>query len=805
VTQICILLVAANQEDVETIQQCLDNSELVFKLDWVSDRNHFLSALKHGKYDLILAEYNLAALKGVDTLHLVKQGLEQVPCIFVSDLEAEAVEVEALRAGAADFILKRRLARLPIAIDRALANQRNICVYKQSQGLHRATKADCIFDQAVVGIAYTDLQGNILRVNPKLCEILGYSAGELLKKNFKDITHPADVNFNTFDANRCIGKVNSLGSGFTLQKRYLRRDGSELWASLTVSMISNELGESYAIGFVEDISDRKQAETKLQQSQRFLTNVLETAFDGIMAFRSIRNSQGQIVDFEWIEVNPAAASLTNRTPEQLLGKRLLEEMPGNEEEGLFDQYVRVVETGATFEHEFYYDHENIQAWFHNISVKQGDGFVVTFRNITSQKEMEEELRKIKDDLERRIQRRTAELNIANRLLHDEVVERERIEEILIQSESHLRLALNAANMGTWEWDVMNDQMSYSPQAEVILGLEPNSFAGSCLASLELIHPEDRDMAYKKKREAIETGIPYEVEERILKPDGTIRWIAVQGDVVFGSKGEPVRMIGVIADITDRKQAEVKVLRTLEKERELNELKSRFVNMVSHEFRNPLAVIFSAAETLERYADRLSADRRQKRIQNIKSSCDYMNSLLEDVLVIGRAESGMLMFEPKCINLETFCHDLIEMMRMAQMSGSAASSVNNIELIYLSEYEVAQLDAKLLHHILLNLLSNAVKYSPQGDKIEFRVDCAAEQVIFTIKDSGIGIPSSDIPRLFEPFHRAKNAKDIAGTGLGLSIVKRALDLHGGHIAVVSKEQQGTTFTVTIPTANCQPRY
>jgi PAS domain S-box-containing protein len=761
VRQISILLVETNQKDVEAIQKCLENNGLIFKLDWVSDRNHFLRSLTQGKYDLVLAEYDLAEIQGLEVLNLIQQRLGRLPVIFVSHLEAVEVEVEALQRGATDFVLKQRLSKLPIAIDRAFAIQKDSFAYQQKQAEQQSLKADDLFDQAVVGIAYTDLQGNILRVNPKLCEMLGYSAAELHRKNFQHITHPDDVNPSPInDRRRCVVNGNP---GFALQKRYLRHDGSYLWADLTVSMINNPVGKSYAIGFIEDISDRKEAEAKLQKSQQFLANILKSAFDGIMGFQSVRNAQGKIIDFEWISVNPAAAAIINRTPEQLLGKRLLAEMPGNATEGLFEQYVQVVETGKACENEFYYNHENIKAWFQNVAVKHDDGFVVTFRNITFQKEVEEELQKIKHDLERRIQRRTAELNIANRLLHDEVLERERIEEILVRSESHLRLALNAANMGTWEWDIMADRMSYSPQAEVILGLEPNSFAGTCADSLELIHPEDRDWVYKKKHEAIENGLPYYAEERIIKPDGAILWVAVQGDVVYGMTGEPVRMIGVIADITDRKQAEVEVLRALEKERELNELKSRFVSMVSHEFRNPLAVILSAAESLERYEAKLTPERKLKRLQNIKSSCDYMNSLLEDVLVLGRAESGMLVFNPRCVNLENFCHELIEIMKMSQMAGSDENSINNIELIYLAEYHEVYLDDKLLHHILLNLLSNAVKYSP-GDKIEFSVDCGQDQVIFKVQDHGIGIPAADIPRLFEPFHRATNAKNIAGTGL-----------------------------------------
>jgi PAS domain S-box-containing protein len=743
-----------------------------------------------------LAEYDLIEVPGIEALSLARQYFVNLPFIFVSHLEAAEVELEALQRGATDFVLKQRLGRLPFAIDHALKMHRHFrkChIYNRS---NKFAAGKSFADRTIVDIAYTDLQGNIAGSNHKLFDLPAHASAELLSHNFQDIIPTNGI--------EKVGKI-------AIQKRYNRSNDSLRLVNPPSSKLNNSDREFHKGIFLEGISKLKQAEVDLQKyeadlqkTEQLLAGILKTAIDGIMYFQSVRDDRGEIVDFEWVLVNPAAAAITGKTPEQLIGKRLLVEMPGNLESGLFEQYVQVVETGEVFENEFYYNHENIAAWFCDFSAKLGDGFVVTFRDITARKATEEELLKIKNDLERRIHRRTAELNIANRLLHNEVRERERIEEILVQSESHLRLALTAADMGTWEWDIITDQMSYSTQAEKILGLEPNSFAGSCVASLEIIHPEDRQLAYEKKRESVQHGIPYKMEERIIKSDGEIHWVEVQGDVVYGMTGEPIRMIGVIADITDRKQAEMEVLRTLEKERELNELKSRFVSMVSHEFRNPLAVILSAAETLEKYEAKLSPERKQKRFEHIKASCEDMNSLLEDVLVLARAESGKFIFEPACLNLKNFCYEMIEKTKMAQMSAQRQDLANMIKLVYATAYEEVRLDKKLLHHILLNLLSNAVKYSPQGGIIEFAVESSLDQLIFKIKDQGIGIPDSDLPRLFESFHRATNVKNIAGTGLGLSIVKRALDLHGGKIAVMSKESEGTTFTVSIPITKCQAR-
>jgi PAS domain S-box-containing protein len=788
VANINILLLETNPQDVKAIQQCLSRSRHKFKLDWVNNRQHFLNALKHSNYDLILAEYDLTEIKGIDLLSLTREHFVNLPFIFVSHLEDEEIEIAALQNGATDFVLKRRLSTLPIAIDRVLASRENAFRFQRHSALEEFAECQSLFNRTMVGIAYIDANGSILQANPRLCEMLGYSSTELLGNNFDDIAH-------TQDDGKSICVTATL-------KRLVRSDGTYVWANYSSYKLNSSNGESCEVIFLEDISGCKQVEVNLQRSQNFLTSIINSSLDGIMCFQAIRNQKGNIIDFEWMLVNPAAAKIVNRTPEQLIGKRLLEVMPGNKAEGLFDIYVQVVETGKPSENEFYYKYENIAGWFQNIAIKvDNDIFAVTFRDITSQKKTEMELQVIKGDLERRIHRRTAELNIANRLLHDEIIERARIEDALAQNESRLRLALAAAEMGTWEWDIIEDQMFYSAQAEAILGLEPGSFVGSCVASLELIHPEDRQIAYQKKHQSVANITPYKMEERIIRPDGTIRWVAIQGDLVLGVDGKPSRMHGVIADITDRKRAEAEVLQTLERERELNELKSRFVSMVSHEFRNPLAVILSAAETLEKYEAKLTPERKQRRLEHIKNSCEEMNSLLEDVLVLARAESGKLAFNPACLNLKKFCSELVDKIMMAHVQGSEQGNTSTIEFIYLAEYEDVHLDKRLLQHILANLLSNAIKYSPQGEKVEFTVESNLNQIIFTVRDYGIGIPKADLPRLFESFYRASNVKNITGTGLGLSIVKRSVELHNGEVSVTSKKGEGTVFTVTVPTFSC----
>jgi PAS domain S-box-containing protein len=248
---------------------------------------------------------------------------------------------------------------------------------------------------------------------------------------------------------------------------------------------------------------------------------------------------------------------------------------------------------------------------------------------------------------------------------------------------------------------------------------------------------------------------------------------------------------IVRDITERKRAEEDIRKALEKEKELSELKSRFVSMVSHEFRTPLTTILSSTELLEYYGHKSTEKEKLDLFKQIRTAIQRTTQLLEDILSINTAEAGNLEFKPASLELEKFCCDLIKELQFN------AGTKHVISLVSQGQCTNACMDEKLLRHIFTNLLSNAVKYSPQGGTIHFEVTCQQEEAIFQVKDEGIGIPLEEQQRLFEPFHRAKNVGTIPGTGLGLSIVKRLVDLQQGNIVVTSKVGVGTTFTVSLP--------
>ncbi|MCL1470540.1 hybrid sensor histidine kinase/response regulator [Argonema antarcticum] len=228
--------------------------------------------------------------------------------------------------------------------------------------------------------------------------------------------------------------------------------------------------------------------------------------------------------------------------------------------------------------------------------------------------------------------------------------------------------------------------------------------------------------------------------------------------------------------------------------------NRYVAMAAHELRNPLTAILTSTKLLEFSRSRWDDESKLKCLRLIQSATQNMNQLIEDMLMIGRAEAEQLQFNPAPLNLSEFCQFLVEKMQLNTESKHQLSFVS-------SGVIVATLDQRLLQHILSNLLSNAIKYSPNGGTITLELEIEKSKkeftsqessaVIFRIQDRGIGIPEEDLGKLFEPFHRCNNVGGIAGNGLGLTIVKKAVDLHGGAIAVESEVGVGTTFIVTLP--------
>ena len=289
-----------------------------------------------------------------------------------------------------------------------------------------------------------------------------------------------------------------------------------------------------------------------------------------------------------------------------------------------------------------------------------------------------------------------------------------------------------------------------------------------------------------------------VEIQLLTKHDTLVEVEL-AQTVIANESDELFVVSSVNNITERKQAETEVRRALEQERELSALQSRFVVMVSHEFRTPLTTIRASAQLLARNEGKWSREKKQSYFEDIETSVEAMTELLEDVLSWGKAHAKRIPFEPKPTDILDFFETVLDGFRVVEEHRSRIiTHVQEPDVAQIAiEHRIATVDTKLLRQILTNLLSNALKYSPSDTSVLVEMVVDVRSVSFRIKDNGIGIAEEDQKHLFEPFYRAANVGSVAGTGLGLAIVRQAVELHGGSIHLTSSYEAGTEFIVVIP--------
>ncbi|MCG6138391.1 MAG: ATP-binding protein [Nostoc sp. LLA-1] len=335
----------------------------------------------------------------------------------------------------------------------------------------------------------------------------------------------------------------------------------------------------------------------------------------------------------------------------------------------------------------------------------------------------------------------------------------------------------------------------NPAAELITGWRQADAMGQDISRIFNIVDEVTEAALENPVLKVlrEQKVVYLKEfTSLVTRNGTRVPIGDSASPIMRPSNEIDGVVVVFWDLSERRQAEL-LEQSLNKERELNNLKSLFISTVSHEFRNPLTVIQTAVELIELQGDNLTETKKSTYLRRIKGAVKSMKELMEDVLFMGKSDVGKIEFNPTYLNLQQVCNEII-----AEFS-AVASGGHPVIFNCHDECSEAWIDERILQYIFINLLSNAVKYSPPGENIQVDLtyDAINKAAIFEISDKGIGIPELDQTRLFESFYRASNVQSIQGTGLGLVIVKRCVEAHHGTINVTSQVGVGTTFTVILP--------
>lgn len=418
-----------------------------------------------------------------------------------------------------------------------------------------------------------------------------------------------------------------------------------------------------------------------------------------------------------------------------------------------------------------------------LNVPGVEGIVINIRDITERKQADDRLREANRELEERVAQRTEELREVNRRLEQEIREK-RMFHAVVAATSDLVGMASLEGQGIY----MN------PSGRRMLGIEPDEDV-TALSMWPSYAPDQLQMLR-------EVAVPHAMREgswcgdlKMLRRDGSELMLSVGGVVIRDEVGRPLHLANIARDISDRLKTEERLRGALQAEKELNQLKSNFVAMVSHEIRTPLATILSSVDLLQNYSDRLPPEHRAKLLRHIHDAALGMASNMENILLLSRMDAGRFVMQTHRIPLADLCRQIANETESAYRRHTRITTTIEPD----ADLEVS-LDPNLFRNILSNILGNALKFSPPDTAVQFAVARAADEVLFTVRDHGPGIPEADRANLFQAFRRGSNISGIPGTGLGLVIVKRCVDLLQGVIAIESEPGQGTVVHLRIPLFN-----
>ncbi|MCF8178264.1 MAG: PAS domain S-box protein [Sulfuritalea sp.] len=614
---------------------------------------------------------------------------------------------------------------------------------RRSEGYYRS-----VIDGAPVGIVI--VRGNHVRLgNPRMLEMVGFTREEMLAlPSFLDCVHEDDRALMADVARRHVEMAS--GAEQVVSCRLLNKGNETIWVEGSTVQVEWE-GLPATLAFIHDITPQRLLEEDLQRALAERETILETSVMGI----ALLDAKGRV---RW--ANSAMQQIFALEGALPVGKSLEPYYPSR------DEYLRIgaavsaaVLEGRAFDCELQMRRTGgALLWVHlsGRAVNQqnlGQGTVWVVQDITRRKKLEDELRT-----------KTAE------------------QDAILQS-TQIGITLSVDRHHRWINRTFADMMGFS--TEELLG-----------ASSRIHFPDEAAWA-KLGEEAypvLELGESYATECQMRRKDGELFWVQLFGTAIDANdlaRGA----IWTFVNVTQRRQAEDDIRRALAQQMELSALKSKFVAMTSHEFRTPLATILSSSELLRHYSDRLPAAEKLEVLGSIDTAVKRMADMLDSILMIGRADSGNLEFRPVACQPRQLCLELANETARAVSKGGAG--LQRLDVNFTGAGETAMLDEGLLRHILGNLIGNAFKYSHAGSRVGLNVDSGSSEIVIEVSDQGIGIPSGDIPRLFDTFHRAGNVGNISGTGLGLAIVRRAVELHGGSIEVDSRAGEGSRFTVRLP--------
>jgi PAS domain S-box-containing protein len=422
--------------------------------------------------------------------------------------------------------------------------------------------------------------------------------------------------------------------------------------------------------------------------------------------------------------------------------------------------------------------------------------LVLSADVAMRKRIQDNLRAAHQDLDRRVRQRTEDLGQAIGALQSEVEERREIEAKLQEQSVHLLEAQRLANLGSWTWDIATKKVTWSQQIYQIYGASRESFRGTFEDYLERVHPDDRERVRNTVMAAFESGNEFQLDERIVRPDGEIRYLHSTGEVIRNERGEAIRMLGICYDVTERRTTEAALDEAREKLAQAQKMEAlgQLTGGIAHDFNNLLMIVSGHAQILRRG---LTDEKQMRAIEAITTAASRGENLTRQLLAFSRRQR----LTPVVIDLKERIQAVREMLG-SSLRGNIQLICDMPEGLWPTEVDLSELELALV-----NVAVNARDAMPDGGKIRLSVrnvtlkaggplrDLVGDFVAIDMADTGAGIPRDVLPRVFEPFFTTKSVGK--GTGLGLSQVYGFAHQSGGSVTIDSEPGRGTTITIFLP--------
>ncbi len=478
-----------------------------------------------------------------------------------------------------------------------------------------------------------------------------------------------------------------------------------------------------------NITGRIKAEHSLYESLDRTTEILESINDAFYAMDA---------DFKFTYINKKAEELWGRSRVELLGENYWKEFPAMADSEIYDKHQQALRDQHSITYET--DTPIPGHWIElRIYPNKLGGLSCYFSDITERKKAEEALR---------------------------------------ASEERMRIALEAAKLAAWVWDVNGEIVAWNDQHFYLLGREPEDTKITPADFMNAIHPEDKQKVADALQLSISKGSVYDLDFRIIRTDnGEVRWMHGFGQVIEWHEGAPSRMTGVMREITRQKQ--------------LERQKDDFIGIASHELRTPVTSIKAYTDVLYNIFSESSDDKAATLVSRLDGQVDRLTNLIKDLLDTSRISEGKLMLQKKTFDLSRLIRETTEMMQYTTKKHRLEISMEALPLIFADEERVGQ--------VLTNLLSNAIKYAPDSEQIDITASIDANEVLICVKDTGTGLSEAVQEKVFERFYRSAEAthSTYPGLGLGLYISTEIAKQHGGSLTVISKSGEGALFCLRLP--------